>query len=51
MNEKHTRGRLVEHGEALFGAPKRLIPFTTVPEADALLKTLPPIKAVDSDSD
>lgn len=40
MNEKPIRDRLVEHGEALFRAPKQLIQFTKVPEADALLNDL-----------
>lgn len=40
MNEKHIRDRLVEHGEALFNAPKQLIQFTKVPEADILLNDL-----------
>ena len=37
MNEKTIRDRLVERGRALFSAPKQLIQFTKVPEADALL--------------
>ena len=40
MNEKPIRDRLVEHGEALFSAPKQLIQFTKVREADALLNDL-----------
>ena len=40
MNEKAIRDRLVEHGETLFSAPKQLIQFTKVAEADALLNDL-----------
>lgn len=40
MNEKAIRDRLVEHGETLFNAPKQLIQFTKVAEADALLNDL-----------
>jgi len=40
MNEKVIRDRLVEHGQTLFRAPKQLIQFTKVPEADALLNDL-----------
>ena len=34
------RNRLVEHGQTLFNAPKELIHFTRVPEADTLLNDL-----------
>jgi endonuclease III len=40
MNEESIRDRLVEHGQILFQAPKQLIQFTKVPEADALLNDL-----------
>jgi len=40
MNEKSIRDRLVEHGQALFRAPKQPIPFTKEPQADALLNDL-----------
>lgn len=40
MKEKLIRDRLVEHGQALFSAPKQLIEFTGVAEADALLNNL-----------
>jgi endonuclease-3 len=40
MGEKPIRDRLVEKGKALFNAPKQLIHFTRVPEADALLNDL-----------
>jgi len=40
MNEKTIRDRLVEHGQMLFHAPKQLIQFTKVPEADTLLNDL-----------
>lgn len=40
MNENDIRDRLVDHGQALFQAPRQLIQFTKVPEADALLNDL-----------
>jgi endonuclease-3 len=40
MNEKAIRDRLVERGMTLFRAPKQLIQFTKVAEADALLNDL-----------
>ena len=40
MNETSIRDRLVEHGQTLFHAPKQLIQFTKVAEADALLNDL-----------
>jgi endonuclease III len=40
MNERAIRDRLVEHGQTLFSAPKELIQFTKVAEADALLNDL-----------
>jgi endonuclease III len=40
MNEKVTRDRLVEHGKTLFNAPKQMVQFTKVTEADALLNDL-----------
>jgi uncharacterized HhH-GPD family protein len=40
MNERSIRDRLIEHGQTLFRAPKQLIQFTKVPEADALLNDL-----------
>ncbi len=40
MNENSIRDRLVDHGQTLFQAPKQLIQFTKVPEADALLNDL-----------
>jgi len=40
MNEKTIRDRLVAHGQTLFRAPKELIRFTKLPEADALLNDL-----------
>ena len=40
MNENNIRDRLVEHGEALFRAPKQLIQFTVEPLADSLLNDL-----------
>lgn len=40
MNENTIRDRLVEHGEALFRAPKQLIQFTREPQADSLLNDL-----------
>jgi len=40
MNEKSIRDRLVDHGQRLFLAPKQMIQFTKVPEADALLNDL-----------
>jgi len=40
MNEKPIRDRLLERGKALFRAPKQVIQFTKVPEADALLNDL-----------
>lgn len=40
MNDTAIRDRLIEHGQTLFRAPKQLIQFTKVPEADALLNDL-----------
>jgi endonuclease III len=40
MNQKAIRDKLVEHGQELFRSPKQVIPFTRVPEADALLNDL-----------
>jgi endonuclease III len=40
MDENAIRDRLVEHGEALFNAPRQLIEFTKLPQADALLNDL-----------
>ncbi|MFH1931268.1 MAG: iron-sulfur cluster loop [Pseudomonadota bacterium] len=40
MKEKAIRDRLVEQGQLLFNAPKQLIQFTKVREADALLNDL-----------
>jgi len=40
MNEKPIRDKLVEHGEALFQAPKKMIEFTGVAAADVLLNDL-----------
>ena len=40
MNQKAIRDRLVEHGQALFRAPKQLIQFTKVHDADNLLNDL-----------
>lgn len=40
MNENNIRNRLIEHGQTLFQAPKQLIQFTRVPEADSLLNDL-----------
>jgi len=40
MNEKHIRDALVDQGKKLFQAPKQLIQFTKVPEADSLLNDL-----------
>lgn len=40
MNERDVSDRLVEHGQTLFRAPRQLIQFTNVPEADALLNDL-----------
>jgi len=40
MNENSISDRLVDHGQTLFQAPKQLIQFTKVPEADALLNDL-----------
>lgn len=40
MKEKLIRDRQVEHGHALFTAPKQLIEFTGVAEADTLLNNL-----------
>jgi len=40
MNEKNIRDRLVDHGQRLFHAPKQMIQFTKVLEADALLNDL-----------
>lgn len=40
MNQNTIRDRLVEHGEALFRAPKQLIQFTRKPQADSLLNDL-----------
>lgn len=40
MNENSIRDRLVEHGLALFRAPRQMIQFTHIPEADALLNDL-----------
>lgn len=40
LREEEIRDRLVEHGQTLFHAPSQLIPFTKVPEADALLNDL-----------
>ncbi len=40
MNENSIRDRLVDHGQTLFQAPKQLIHFTKVPEADVLLNDL-----------
>jgi uncharacterized HhH-GPD family protein len=40
MNEKAIRNRLVEHGQALFRAPKQPILFTREPQSDALLNDL-----------
>jgi endonuclease III len=38
--ENQIRDRLLEHGEALFRAPKQMIQFTKNPDADALLNDL-----------
>jgi endonuclease III len=38
--EKQIRDRLVEHGKALFEAPKELVQFTKNPAADALLNDI-----------
>lgn len=40
MSEKSIRDRLVEYGQTLFRAPKKPIPFTKEPQADALLNDL-----------
>ena len=40
MNENSIRDRLVDHGQTLFQAPKQLIQFTKVPEANDLLNDL-----------
>jgi endonuclease-3 len=40
LNENAIRDRLVEHGQRLFRAPRQLVRFTKVPEADALLNDL-----------
>jgi len=40
MNEGAIRDRLVEHGKALFRAPKQVIDFTQVPGANGLLNDL-----------
>jgi hypothetical protein len=40
MNINKIRDRLIDHGQTLFKAPKQLIRFTKVPEADALLNDL-----------
>lgn len=40
MNENSIRDRLVDHGQTLFQAPKQLIQFTKVLEADVLLNDL-----------
>ena len=40
MNEHAIRDRLVERGQTLFRAPKQLIQFTQVAEADAMLNDL-----------
>lgn len=40
MNENSIRDRLVNHGQTLFLAPKQLIQFTKVPEANVLLNDL-----------
>jgi endonuclease III len=41
MNERAIRDRLVERGQVLFDAPReKLVEFTAVPEADALLNDL-----------
>lgn len=40
MDENKVRENLVEHGQALFKAPKQLIQFTKKPEADAILNDL-----------
>ncbi len=40
MNEKPIRDRLVEHGQTLFSAPKQLVEFTKVQQADNLLNDL-----------
>jgi endonuclease III len=40
MNETFIRDKLVEHGQALFRAPKQLIQFTREPRADGLLNDL-----------
>jgi endonuclease III len=40
MNVNNIRDILIEHGRMLFQAPKQLIQFTKVPEADALLNDL-----------
>lgn len=40
MSEKAIRDRLIEHGQALFHAQKRLVPFTGEPQTDALLNDL-----------
>jgi endonuclease III len=40
MNENCIRNRLVDHGQTLFQAPKQMIQFTKVAEADALLNDL-----------
>lgn len=40
MNENSIRDRLVDHGQTLFHAPKQVIQFTKVPEADDLLNDL-----------
>jgi len=40
MNENPIRDRLVEHGEVLFQAPKQIIEFTSIEDADVLLNDL-----------
>lgn len=40
MSEKAIHDRLVEHGQTLFHAPREMIQFTRVREADALLNDL-----------
>jgi|SRR5205809_536266 len=40
MNEKAIHDRLVEHGQTLFRAPKQLIQFTRLDDANALLNDL-----------
>jgi endonuclease III len=40
MNQNDIRDRLVEHGEVLFNAPKQIIEFTKIEDADVLLNDL-----------